>query len=109
MAMKNDLSDFLFHLAIKWNLVRISDAKADRNTFFRREAMNLQWIARKEVKTIVKAMLEYPEKADWIFDQHFQILTQGMTPSPDCHPVSDEVKERFDVGYAKLEQEFEPQ
>lgn len=106
MAMKDDLSDFLFHLAIKWNLTRIQYPNTCRQTFFRRQALNLQFTAKKEVRTIVKAMLEYPDKADWIFDQHFQILTQGLPPSPDCHPINNEVQSKFNAGYKQLEQQY---
>lgn len=104
--MKDDVTDFLFHTALKWNVQRTDFPNTDRNTFFKRHAMNLQWIAKKEVKTIVKAMLEYPNDAAWIFDQHFMILTSGMKPSPDCHPLSDKVDTKFQEGYKKLEHQY---
>lgn len=107
MAMKDDVADFLFHLAIKWNMHKLQFPSTCRQTFFRREAMNLQWKAKKEVRTIIKAMLEYPQKADWIFDQHFQILTNGLKPCPFAHPISDQVQSQFDQGYKKLQQQYD--
>lgn len=106
MAMKDDLADFLFHTAIKWNITRIDYPNTDRPNFFRREALNLNMLARKEVRTIVRSMLDYPKRADWTFDQHFQILVPGCKPSPDCHPIDENIQKRFDKGYIELEKQY---
>jgi hypothetical protein len=106
MAMKDDLGDFLLHTALKWNQTRIQYPNTDRNTFFRRHALHLNMTAKKEVRKIVTAMLEYPDKADWVFDQHFHMLVPNGQLGPDCHPVDPAVKEKFDKGYIELKKQY---
>ena len=106
MATKDDVTDFFLHLALKWQQLHYTDTSpsipsstpiVSRNNFFRREALNLRLTSKGGVRTIITAMLEYPDKADYVFDQHFHCIMQ-YPPSHDCHPLNKTIEEKFHKG-----------
>ena len=106
MAIKDNAEHFFLHLALKWQQLHFTDATPSiasstpivaRNNFFRREALNLRLTAKGSVKTIVNAMLEFPDKADYVFDQHFHCIMQ-YPPSHDCHPINTTIQDKFHKG-----------